>query len=87
MNNQKLPKWFNGTVYQDGATVENPFSGASCELNNLELSMYDFIMGATMILEQLGAWNSKTEKIQKQLSAGLRWFRVHNGDAYMTLLD
>ena len=46
---QQLPKWFNGQLYEEGDVVENPYSGESIELNNIELSMYDFIMGATMV--------------------------------------
>ena len=45
-----LPKRFNGDVYPKGGTVENIFTGEPAELNANELSMYDFIMGATMIL-------------------------------------
>ena len=40
--NTKLPKWFKGQLYDEGDTVKNPFSGEECELNNVELSMYDF---------------------------------------------
>ena len=36
---QELPKWFKGMVYKEGATVKNPFSGESYELNGLELSL------------------------------------------------
>ena len=43
---QELPAWFNGQVYTHGETVTNPFSGEIYHLNNLELSMYDFIMGS-----------------------------------------
>ena len=49
-NKTKLPKWFDGTVYETGDTVTNPFSGESYELNNLELSMYDFVMGCAICL-------------------------------------
>ena len=42
-NKTQLPKWFDGTVYDKGDTVTNPFSGETYELNNLELSMYDFV--------------------------------------------
>ena len=45
-NKTSLPKWFNGTIYEEGETVTNPFSGETYELNNLELSMYDLIMGS-----------------------------------------
>jgi hypothetical protein len=48
---QELPAWFNGQVYTHGETVTNPFSGEIYHLNNLELSMYDFIMGANHLLE------------------------------------
>ena len=44
-----LPKWFNGTTYDKGDTVTNPFSGEEYKLTNLELSMYDFIMGAQLM--------------------------------------
>ena len=39
---QKLPKWFKGETYKKGDIVHNQFSGESYELNNIELSMYDF---------------------------------------------
>ena len=42
---KKLPKWFNGDVYTEGGTVENPFSGEHYSLDSAELSMYDFIKG------------------------------------------
>ena len=46
MSNKKqtIPKWFKGTIYEDGAIVSNRFSGDEYELNALELSMYDFVM-------------------------------------------
>ena len=43
-NKQELPKWFLGQLYDKGETVKNPFSGEEYELNNVELSMYDFVM-------------------------------------------
>ena len=46
---QELPKWFKGMVYAKGETVTNPFSGESYELNGVELSLYDFIMGLSLI--------------------------------------
>ena len=36
---QQLPKWFNGELYEEGATVQNRFSGEECELNAVELSL------------------------------------------------
>ena len=81
---QKLPKWFDGELYKNGATVQNRFSGEEYELNNVELSMYDFIMGATIVLEMAGGYkHTNVDELRK----GLDWFRTHNAKAYMVLLD
>ena len=45
----KLPKWFQGEVYTEGAEVTNRFGGDSCYLTAEELSMYDFVIGASNI--------------------------------------
>ena len=82
---QKLPKWFTGELYKEGATVQNRFSGEECELNAMELSMYDFIMGATTIYEMRGM--NIDQLMLKDLRKGLDWFRTHNSNAYMVLLD
>ena len=81
---QKLPKWFNGELYDKGATVQNRFSGEECELNAMELSMYDFVMGSTMVLEMAGGYKHTDVNL---LRKGLDWFRQNNSQAYMTLLD
>ena len=81
---QELPSWFNGDTYEEGGTVQNRFSGEEYELNNIELSMYDFVMGATMVAE-MGILNSP-HHIQ-ELRKGLDWFKEHNAEAYMVLLD
>ena len=83
MTKQQLPKWFRGEVYKEGATVQNRFSGEEYELNNVELSMYDFIMGASIIAE-VGPCDNR---IIKDLRRGLDWFRTHSPEAYMVLLD
>ena len=82
---QKLPKWFDGQVYDEGAVVQNRFGGAEIELNNIELSMYDLVMGASIVYEMGGL--STNDKILKDLQRGLRWFRVNSPEAYMVLLD
>lgn len=82
---QEIPKWFNGTIYDEGEVVENRFTGQSIELNNIELSMYDFVMGATMASE-LGMSTTNNE-IVRDLRKGLSWFRSNNTEAYMVLLD
>ena len=81
---QQLPKWFNGEIYDKGATVRNRFSGEEYKLNNVELSMYDFIIGSTMVLEMAGGYKHTDVSL---LRKGLDWFRKHNAEAYMVLLD
>jgi len=78
---QELPKWFNGELYDEGTTVQNRFSGEEYELNNVELSMYDFVMGATICMEIEMPCNVS------ELRKGLDWFRMNNAEAYMVLLD
>ena len=78
---QKLPKWFNGELYKEGATVQNRFSGEEYELTAEELSMYDFVMGC-VIMSEMGHTD-----IVPNLRRGLDWFRTHNSEAYMVLLD
>ena len=84
MAKQKLPKWFNGECYTHGATVQNRFSGEEYELNNIELSMYDFVIGSTIVLEMAGGYKHTDVSL---LRKGLDWFRKHNAKAYMVLLD
>ena len=81
---QKLPKWFRGELYEEGAKVTNRFGGDSCHLNNVELSMYDFVIGASMVLEMPGGYKHTSVT---ELRKGLDWFRVNNAKAYMVLLD
>jgi len=81
---KQLPKWFTGECYTHGAEVTNRFGGDSCHLNNVELSMYDFIMGATQVME-MGIFN--TPHHMQDLRKGLDWFRKNNSEAYMILLD
>ena len=80
----ELPKWFNGELYKEGAEVQNRFGGDSCYLNNVELSIYDFIIGASNMVE-MGMFN--TPQHIADLRKGLNWFRKNNPEAYMILLD
>ena len=84
MTKQQLPKWFNGELYKEGATVRNRFSGEEYKLNNVELSMYDFVIGSTIVLEMPGGYKHTDVSL---LRKGLDWFRQHNAEAYMVLLD
>jgi hypothetical protein len=83
LDRQKLPKWFNGELYDEGAEVQNRFSGDSCQLNNVELSMYDFIVGTQLCFEM----GMQDKKMISDFQNGLKWFRKNNAEAYMVLLD
>tara|TARA_R100001510_G_scaffold57786_1_gene67791 strand:- start:2223 stop:2480 length:258 start_codon:yes stop_codon:yes gene_type:complete len=85
MKTQKIPKWFKGQIYEKGDLITNPFSGVSYELNGLELSMYDFIMGTQFVFER--APKTVTKKMVDDFYKGLDWFKKYNIDAYMALLD
>ena len=97
--NQVKPKWFTGQIYSKGEEVTNPFSGESYELTALELSIYDFIRGANLILEfdyakkQNPIRNCEPsttqflKSITKDLYKGLDWFKKNNVEAYWALLD
>ena len=78
---QEIPEWFNGQIYEKGNEVTNRFGGDSCYLNNVELSIYDFIIGASTIMEM--GFTTDVENLRK----GLDWFRQNNAKAYMVLLD
>ena len=81
MTKQQLPKWFRGEVYKEGATVQNRFSGEEYKLNAMELSMCDFIVGASTVAEM----GLDTDIVS--LRKGLDWFKQHNAEAYLVLLD
>ena len=78
---QEIPKWFKGTVYDEGGEVQNRFGGDSCYLNNIELSIYDFVIGASVCYEY--GFPVNVDDLRK----GLDWFKQHNPSAYMILLD
>jgi len=87
---QKVPKWFEGEIYDEGSVVRNPFSGEEYELNALELSIYDMIMGAQMFIEMRyngDMLDPRTADMQKDMRKGLDWFMRNNARAYMVLLD
>ena len=85
MQKNNLPAWFKGECYTHGSTVKNPFSGEEYELNNEELSMYDFIVGSQLVMEVKP--KMVTPQSVKDFQKGLDWFRSKNSSAYMVLLD
>jgi hypothetical protein len=82
---QKIPKWFQGAIYDQGEEVTNPFTGLCYTLNAIELSIYDYIMGSNYIFEV--APKTVTKKQISEFHKALTWFRVNNTEAYMVLLD
>ena len=82
---QKLPKWFDGQLYDKGSVVKNPYSGEEYELTAEELSMYDFVKGAEIVMSFGGGYMNS--KVIHEMRKGLDWFRRTNPEAYMVLLD
>lgn len=82
---QKMPAWFKGMIYGEGDKVTNNFSGYSYDLNALELSIYDFIIGSQVVFEM--APKSVTTRQIDDFKKALAWFQKNNSEAYMVLLD
>ena len=82
---RQKPKWFKGEIYTQGDEVINPFSNETYELDNLELSIYDFIMGCNYVFEKMP--QTMTKKRIEEFQAALAWFRSTNPEAYYVLLD
>ena len=82
---ENIPKWFTGTVYEEGGEVSNPFSGDTCLLTAEELSIYDLIKGAELSLTM--GMPFEANEVASLMQKGLDWFRKHNPEAYMILLD
>ena len=83
MTKQQLPDWFNGELYEEGDIVKNRNSKESVELNNVELSMYDFVIGSIYSLEM----EQGSKKELDMLKDGLEWFKANNSAAYKMLLS
>lgn len=89
---QKIPQWFKDKyeLHEKGAVVGNPYSGQDYELNALELSIYDIIIGAQATIDAFyngDVFDPKTAPLQREMAKGLTWFRQNNPEAYMVLLD
>ena len=75
MTKDKHPFTQEIQIYDKGAKVQNRFGGDSIDLNALELSIYDTIIGG----EQFGKYD--------EVRLGLDWFAKFSPKAYMVLLD
>ena len=80
---EQLPNWFEGEVYEIGDEVRNPYSGETALLDAAELSMYDCIKGAEMVLHM----GLATDRCIDVINQGKDWMLAKNPKAYMTLLD
>ena len=81
---EQLPNWFEGTVYELGDEVRNPYSNETALLDAAELSMYDVIKGAEMVM-LMGVANM--DLCIDVINQGKDWMLAKNPQAYMTLLD
>jgi len=81
---EQLPNWFEGEVYELGDEVRNPYSGETVLLDAAELSMYDAVKGAEMVMF-MGVANM--DRCIDVINQGKDWFLAKNPQAYMTLLD
>ena len=72
----ELPDWFAGEVYNEGDILTIEETGEKLEVNNLELSMIDFVMGSQMIVEMMG--DKITKSHIKYLNKGINWLKGSN---------
>jgi hypothetical protein len=84
--NQEVPNWFEGEIYPEGDIVRNPFSGVEFQLNNVELTIYDLLMGSQMLAESVTD-NTVRENLYQNVRKCASWFEENNIKAYMALID
>jgi len=82
---KQLPDWFDGKVYDEGDEVRNPYTGELCLLDATELSMYDLVKGAEMVV-QMGVAKD-IDRCHDIIQNGKAWFKTKNLDAYIILLS
>ena len=82
------PKWLDFNIPSTGMTITNPYTGESHFLIPLELAIYRFIKeNEAEIYHSGGPFSPETGPQQEKMAKGLSWFREHNAEAYMKLLD
>ena len=81
----KLPDWFEGEVYDEGAEVYNKWTGKGVELNASELCMYDFIMGCNVMIEMGMLVDDDLEEINVSIKKASEWFSKSNPKAHLIL--
>jgi hypothetical protein len=81
-NEQILPEWFDGELYEEGGYMVNSFTNEKYELNNVEMSMYDFIIGSSSLIE-MGKVDARNTG---SFMMALVWFKENNNAAYKVLI-
>ena len=81
---RELP--FKCLVSDVGETVQIPFSGESIALPADAVAVYDVIMGYNMTAEMTTDLKQR-DKYYAVVRKGLDWFRKHEPEGYMVLLD
>lgn len=85
MKKLDIPGWFEGKLYDKGEKVKNEKSGQEFELNNVELSIYDYLMGCHGILSL--SPNLLSENNKKDFTKSIEWFKENNPEAYTILIQ
>ena len=78
------PDWFEGDIYEEGGEVTNPTTGVTVELNNVQLSIYDSIIGTQFVLEIEP--NTLNDNNLKHYFKSLIWFK-ENCELSETLIN
>jgi len=82
---KQLPDWFDGEVYDEGDEISIPYTGELCLLDAAELSMYDLVKGAELVL-QMGV-ATDVDGCHDIIQNGKAWFKTKNLDAFIKLLS
>ena len=80
---EQLPSWFDGIIEDTGDEVRNPYSNETALLDAAELSMYNLIKSAEVVLHM----GLATDDCIDVINQGKDWMLAKNPQAYMTLLD
>jgi hypothetical protein len=57
MNKQEIPEWFDGEISDEGSVAYNSDKSKKVELNNIESSIYNYILGY-YLMASFGAFNT-----------------------------
>lgn len=81
---QVIPGWFEGDIYDEGAVVTD-HEGVPHPLTGVELSLFDFILGASMTIEVYEDEDSESQMSAESIDylaevrdRALDWFKANN---------